>query len=411
MSVAASLDGDLYVPGRPEWTMMRNPDSPTACDTASSGVQRAPKFVHVSVGVCNEGTEVNVVDEEDFDLRRSLAVPDKNISTKIYTVTLYPYYEFNIVPDGYRFVGTIWLPLSANPVYYNGMPATSTSKRFKAHESQIDEGKLVLEELSTITDQVHIGSLPQVACMSCIILGKKYTPVAFGSQCGNCYNSSTSYCSYNTDAKFVVDTVRCLGPWMGASPEFFCEAVHKLDEAISAFVAACIVADEAALCVAKWFSHLSTGAIALIDKFGPTALFQCFDDTAGKSHGLCEWADVPNKYADMDRLSYRLTDALINGGLDWNSTPPLTCSMGKTVICTCPECLQRHVVVHGQRIQGRRVTQQLRRIHELKATANRSPDYAKAHNSHPVGIEEIFDEGEDDKNRSGSSAGAQYLYG
>ncbi|KAJ7183081.1 hypothetical protein B0H12DRAFT_1246841 [Mycena haematopus] len=133
--------------------------------------------------------------------------------------------EFNVVPDGYRFVGTIRLPLSANPVYYNGMPATSTGKRFKAHESQIDEGKLVLEELSTITDQVHIGSLPQVACMSCIILGKKCTPVAFGSQCGNCYNSSTSYCSYNTDAKFVVDTVRRLGPWMGASPE--CEFISQ----------------------------------------------------------------------------------------------------------------------------------------------------------------------------------------
>ncbi|KAJ7231066.1 hypothetical protein B0H12DRAFT_1077279 [Mycena haematopus] len=158
------------------------------------------------------------------------------------------------------------------------MPATSTGKRFKAHESQIDEGKLVLEELSTITDQVHIGSLPQVACMSCIILGKKCTPVAFGSQCGNCYNSSTSYCSYNTDAKFVVDTVRRLGPWMGASPEFFREAVHELDEAISASVAARAIADEAALRVAKWFSRLSTGAIALIDKFGPAALFQCFDD-------------------------------------------------------------------------------------------------------------------------------------
>ncbi|KAJ7724830.1 hypothetical protein DFH07DRAFT_783185 [Mycena maculata] len=75
------------------------------------------------------------------------------------------------------------------------------------------------------------------------------------------------------------------------------------------------------------------------------------------------------------------------------------------MICTCPECIQRHhVIYHGQQIPGRKVTPQLRRTHELKAAANRSSDYTKV-NSHPVGIEETFDEAEDGKDKSGSSAG------
>ncbi|KAF8200533.1 hypothetical protein K438DRAFT_1758746 [Mycena galopus ATCC 62051] len=79
--------------------------------------------------------------------------------------------------------------------------------------------------------------------------------------------------------------------------------------------------------------------------------------------------------------------------------------MGKKVICVCPECSEHQVIVHGQQIQGRKVTPQLRRLHELAAAANHSPDYTKAQKFHPVGIEELFSEEEDGKNKSGSSPG------
>jgi hypothetical protein len=85
--------------------------------------------------------------------------------------------------------------------------------------------------------------------------------------------------------------------------------------------------------------------------------------------------------------------------------------MGKTVICTCPECIEHRVIVDDQQISGRKVTQQRRRLHEIAAAANRSPYYAKAHKSHPVGIEEHVDDEEDGRDKAGSSAGAQHLCG
>jgi hypothetical protein len=75
--------------------------------------------------------------------------------------------------------------------------------------------------------------------------------------------------------------------------------------------------------------------------------------------------------------------------------------MARKVICTCSECIQHHrVVLDGQEIPRRKVTQQLRRVHEIAAAANRAPEYAKGHASkgskgrisHPVGVEELFEE-------------------
>jgi hypothetical protein len=86
--------------------------------------------------------------------------------------------------------------------------------------------------------------------------------------------------------------------------------------------------------------------------------------------------------------------------------------MAKKVICTCPECIQHYRAdFNGQKIRGHKVTQQLRRLHELTAAANRSPDYAKAPNSYPVGIDETFDEKEDGKAKSEGSPGAQHFRG
>ncbi|KAJ6469929.1 hypothetical protein C8R45DRAFT_1078572 [Mycena sanguinolenta] len=80
--------------------------------------------------------------------------------------------------------------------------------------------------------------------------------------------------------------------------------------------------------------------------------------------------------------------------------------MGKKVICTCPECIEHWVTVDGQRIPGARITQQLRRVHELRTAANGSPEYAKPHKSkvRPIGVEEPFDE-EDIKVKSSGSPG------
>ena len=68
--------------------------------------------------------------------------------------------------------------------------------------------------------------------------------------------------------------------------------------------------------------------------------------------------------------------------------------MGKKVICTCPMCVVKRVVVHGGEIPGDRISQQLRRVHELAATANASPEYKKTRKSkaHPIGVEEFSDE-------------------
>ncbi|KAJ7180417.1 hypothetical protein B0H12DRAFT_1083308, partial [Mycena haematopus] len=134
---------------------------------------------------------------------------------------------------GLRIIGTVRLPTTANPVYYNGMPAANTGKRYHLHEDRVDGDKLQLEELESITDEVNY-CLPRIACMNCLAAGKKCTPVAFGTQCGNCVSSSTSGCSWNTDSRFIVDAVRAMGPWMGTSPEYFREAINELDEAISA---------------------------------------------------------------------------------------------------------------------------------------------------------------------------------
>jgi hypothetical protein len=86
---------------------------------------------------------------------------------------------------------------------------------------------------------------------------------------------------------------------------------------------------------------------------------------------------------------------------------PLTCSMGKKVICVCPECIQHWAFIDDQQMPGHPITQQLRRFHEIAAAANCSPNYAKARSSHPVGVEELLDEEEDGKDKSGSSPGAQ----
>ncbi|KAJ6481295.1 hypothetical protein C8R47DRAFT_1218460 [Mycena vitilis] len=85
-----------------------------------------------------------------------------------------------------------------------------------------------------------------------------------------------------------------------------------------------------------------------------------------------------------------------------------TCSMGKKV-CICPKCILHHVVVDGHRIPGRKVSQQERRLHEIAAAASRSPDYAKAPKSHPVGVEESSDEeGEKWGNKSRDSPGIAF---
>lgn len=51
-----------------------------------------------------------------------------------------------------------------------------------------------------------------------------------------------------------------------------------MEEAIEAADAARQVADAAALRVAKYFSAISLSALAIVDKFGPLTLAQCFDD-------------------------------------------------------------------------------------------------------------------------------------
>ncbi|KAJ7194254.1 hypothetical protein B0H12DRAFT_1245903, partial [Mycena haematopus] len=86
--------------------------------------------------------------------------------------------EFNVVPEGLRIIGTVRLPTTANPVYYNGMPAANTGKRYHLHEDRVDGNKLQLEELESITDEVNY-CLPRIACMNCLAAGKKCTPVAF----------------------------------------------------------------------------------------------------------------------------------------------------------------------------------------------------------------------------------------
>ncbi|KAJ7459003.1 hypothetical protein FB451DRAFT_1563831 [Mycena latifolia] len=83
--------------------------------------------------------------------------------------------------------------------------------------------------------------------------------------------------------------------------------------------------------------------------------------------------------------------------------------MGKKVTCTCPVCIEHRVTINGQEIPGRRVTPQQRRVHEIAAVANRVPEYAKARTSqarksHPVGVEELFDEEEDGKNKPRNSS-------
>ncbi|KAJ6503589.1 hypothetical protein C8R45DRAFT_1070244 [Mycena sanguinolenta] len=80
--------------------------------------------------------------------------------------------------------------------------------------------------------------------------------------------------------------------------------------------------------------------------------------------------------------------------------------MSKKVVCTCPECIEHWVTVDDQRIPGARITQQLRRVHELRTAANGSLEYAKPHKSkvRPIGVEEPFDE-EDIKAKSSGSPG------
>jgi hypothetical protein len=83
--------------------------------------------------------------------------------------------------------------------------------------------------------------------------------------------------------------------------------------------------------------------------------------------------------------------------------------MGKKVICMCLECVQHHVIVDGQKIPGHRVSQQCHRLHELAATANHLPDFAKAGNPHPIGVQELSDEYGDGQDKSKNSPGMQHL--
>jgi hypothetical protein len=80
--------------------------------------------------------------------------------------------------------------------------------------------------------------------------------------------------------------------------------------------------------------------------------------------------------------------------------------MGRKVICTCPECVQHHVIVNDQKIPGHRVSQQ---CHQLAATANHLPDFAKAGNPHPIGVQELSDEYGDGQDKSKNSLGMQHL--
>ncbi|KAJ7253090.1 hypothetical protein B0H12DRAFT_1233795 [Mycena haematopus] len=102
--------------------------------------------------------------------------------------------------------------------------------------------------------------------------------MAFGTCCDNCTLGSLSSCQYNKDARYVVDLSRRLGEWTGATPEHFLHLSCGLEEAIEAADAARQVADAAALRVAKYFSAISLSALAIVDKFGPLTLAQCFDD-------------------------------------------------------------------------------------------------------------------------------------
>ncbi|KAJ7211827.1 hypothetical protein B0H12DRAFT_1079522 [Mycena haematopus] len=143
--------------------------------------------------------------------------------------------------------------------------------------SPLEGKKLTMAELSVITSEVNF-CVPSVPCVNCMILGKDCTPMAFGTCCDNCTLGSLSSCQYNKDARYVVDLSRRLGEWTGATPEHFLHLSCGLEEAIEAADAARQVADAAALRVAKYFSAISLSALAIVDKFGPLTLAQCFDD-------------------------------------------------------------------------------------------------------------------------------------
>jgi hypothetical protein len=68
--------------------------------------------------------------------------------------------------------------------------------------------------------------------------------------------------------------------------------------------------------------------------------------------------------------------------------------MGAKVICTCPKCIVHWVIVDGQKIPGNKISTQLRRQHEISATASRSPDFATRPS--PLGVKDFLDEEDDE---------------
>ncbi|KAJ6481127.1 hypothetical protein C8R45DRAFT_933026 [Mycena sanguinolenta] len=75
--------------------------------------------------------------------------------------------------------------------------------------------------------------------------------------------------------------------------------------------------------------------------------------------------------------------------------------MGAKVVCTCPECLVHWVDVDGQQIPGRKISSQQRRLHEISAAANRSPDFPSK--PIPVGSKNLDED--DDKDEIGTLMG------
>ncbi|KAJ7233407.1 hypothetical protein B0H12DRAFT_1239388 [Mycena haematopus] len=137
---------------------------------------------------------------------------------------------------------------------YNGFPVDMPGKRAKTVGSPLEGKKLTMASFRSSP-----ASPPSL--LNCMILAR--TP---------------SSCQYNKDARYVVDLSRRLGEWTGATPEHFLHLSCGLEEAIEAADAARQVADAAALRVAKYFSAISLSALAIVDKFGPLTLAQCFDD-------------------------------------------------------------------------------------------------------------------------------------
>ncbi|KAJ7234380.1 hypothetical protein B0H12DRAFT_1076375 [Mycena haematopus] len=242
---------------------MVDPPSPPA---KKDGPSRKPKAK-------KKGTSWSDIDPQEYAQSISSAIVKRQGNRKA-TGPL----EFNFRSEEYPHVlSLVRLGTTARPTLYNGFPVDMPGKRAKTVGSPLEGKKLTMAELSIITSEVNF-CIPTVPCLNCMILGKDCTPMAFGTCCDNCTLGSLSSCQYNKDARYVVDLSRRLGEWTGATPEHFLHLSCDLEEAIEAADAARQVADAAALRVAKYFSTISLSALAIVDKFGPLTLAQCFDD-------------------------------------------------------------------------------------------------------------------------------------